>query len=98
MKQKETIDYILVAIQVSIWNKDFSYLFIYLFIWDSSLLPHQAKFNISLLVIPQIMPRTFGKKGQRKRLRSGFCRGIDMWGRLGALAERFAVQVLYSYV
>lgn len=45
------------------------------------------------------MPRMFGKKGQRKpALGSGFCRGIDMWGRLGALAERFAVRVLYSYV
>lgn len=28
--QKETIDYILVAIQVAIWSEDFPYLFIYL--------------------------------------------------------------------
>lgn len=65
MKQKETIDYILVAIQASIWNQGCSYLFIYLR-FLATVLSDQAKFNISLLLIPQIMPRMFGKKGQRK--------------------------------
>lgn len=45
--QKETIDYILVGIQVAIWNEDFPYLFIYLLIWDAPLSSGRANFNIS---------------------------------------------------
>lgn len=45
--QKETIDYVLVAIQVAIWNEASPFLFIYLLIWDASLSPDRANFNIS---------------------------------------------------
>lgn len=94
MKQKETIDYILVAIQVSIWNKGFSYLFIYLGFFTiarSGQVQHFFACNSTNNAQNVWQKRT-------KKACAGFCRGIDMWGRLGALAERFAVRVLYSYV
>lgn len=97
MNQKETIDYILVGVQVAIWNKDFSCLFIYLGFFA---LARSGQFQHFFVCNSASNAQNVWQKKDRESLRrdQGFCRGIDMWGRLGALAERFAVRVLYSYV
>lgn len=99
MKQKETIDYVLVAVQVSIWNEGFSYLFIYLGFFA---LARSGQVQHFFACNSANNAQNVWQKRKKESLRWDqaffFCRGIDMWGRLGALAERFAVRVLYSYV